>query len=68
MPLQPTLPAAVPSHWMPYFQVAGIDQAVEQVSGLGGRVLVSPTAFPGGRFAVVADPHGAAFGLIEAAS
>lgn len=66
MPMQPSVPPQVPSHWLPYFEVGSIERATEQVAQLGGRVMVQPMDFPGGRFAVVADPHGATFGMIEA--
>jgi len=34
------------------------------VQELGGSVMVQPMDFPGGRFAIVGDPHGSAFGLM----
>ncbi len=68
MPMPPGVPAQVPAHWMPYFQVASIERSTEQVTELGGTVMVPLTDFPSGRLAVVADPHGATFGLIEAGS
>lgn len=68
MPMQPDGPAQVPAHWMPYFQVESIDRSAAQVKQLGGKVLSGPMDFPGGRFGVVADPHGAIFGILEAGS
>ena len=32
---------------------------------LGGRELVEPSDFPGGRFAICRDPQGATFGLLK---
>jgi predicted enzyme related to lactoylglutathione lyase len=39
---------------------AGFRKAIE----LGAREMVAPQDFPGGRFAIVSDPQGAAFGLM----
>ena len=58
------MPAQVPPHWLVYFGVPNTDAAAKKVSELGGRVNFPPTDFPGGRFAVVADPQGATFGLM----
>jgi predicted enzyme related to lactoylglutathione lyase len=62
------LPAEVPPHWLVYVEVADTDAAVAKVSQLGGAVMVAGTDYPGGRFAVVGDPQGAAFGLMTPAS
>lgn len=57
--------ADVPSNWSVVFEVADCDATVAKVQELGGRVLVPPNDIPGvGRFAVVADPWGAAFQVI----
>jgi hypothetical protein len=54
----------LPSHWLCYVSVADVDASAAQVEGLGGKVLAKPGDIPGGgRFAVVADPTGAAFAL-----
>ena len=64
-----TLPVdkpAVQPTWLPFVRVLHLDQAVAQAKQLGGKVLVS--ARPGlldGKVAVVADPTGAAVGLLE---
>jgi uncharacterized protein len=60
------LPAeGVPPHWLVMFTVADADAAAALVSDRGGTVTVPPTGVPTGRFAAMADPHGAAFGLFE---
>jgi len=64
MSMPPNMPAEVPPHWLPYFQVENTDSSAAQVTQLGGRVLAGPMDFPGGRVAVVADPYGAAFGVL----
>jgi uncharacterized protein len=56
--------AGVPPHWMVYFVVEDVDASAARVQELGGNQLVPPMDFPGGRFAVVSDSHGAAFGLM----
>jgi predicted enzyme related to lactoylglutathione lyase len=55
----------VPSNWSVVFEVDDTDAAVAKVQELGGRVLMEPRDLPEvGRFAVVADPWGAAFQVI----
>ncbi len=65
MPMQPDMPAA---HWLVYFQVENADRSAARITQLGGTVLVAPMDFPGGRFAVVSDPHGATFGITTSSS
>ncbi len=59
------VPDAVPAHWMVYFAVDDADAAVETVKSSGGSVSFGPVDIPAGRFAMVADPHGAAFAVIK---
>ena len=59
------LPDAVPAHWLAYFAVADTDAIVEQAQAHGGSVNVAPMDIPAGRFAVLADPQGAVFGVIK---
>ncbi len=66
MPMQAAIPATVPPHWLAYFQVENADRSAARVTELGGQILTGPHDFPGGRFAVISDPHGAAFGILEA--
>jgi uncharacterized protein len=61
------VPDAVPAHWMVYFAVDDADAAVETVRSSGGSVSFGPVDIPAGRFAMVADPHGAAFAVIKPA-
>jgi uncharacterized protein len=58
-------PADLPSHWMTYFAVDDADVSAARVTELGGSVIVPPTDIPPGRFAVVNDPHGAAFSILK---
>ena len=66
--MNPMVPAEVGGYWMPYFGVADVDGAFSKVLELGGREMVSPMDFPGGRFAIVSDREGAAFGLLRMAA
>lgn len=61
-----TKPAEVPvPSWNYYFNVPGIEAAIEKVTGNGGQVLVGPMEVPGGSHIVIGlDPQGAAFALV----
>jgi predicted enzyme related to lactoylglutathione lyase len=53
-------------HWLNFVRVVDTVQMSAKVVELGGRVLVEPRVDRhGGRVAVVADPAGAPFGLLE---
>jgi uncharacterized protein len=54
------------AHWLNFVRVESTADAVSRVVGLGGRVLVEPHVDRhGGMVAIVADPAGAPFGLME---
>lgn len=59
------VPDEVPAHWMTYFSVDDAEGAVEKVEAGGGQVRFGPVDIPVGRFAMVADPWGAAFAVIR---
>ncbi len=63
------LPANRPDlhpHWLNYIRVEDAVMMAAKVVALGGRVLVEPRVDRhGGKVAVVADPLGAPFGLLE---
>ncbi|MET1232029.1 MAG: VOC family protein [Candidatus Limnocylindrales bacterium] len=65
MEMNPMVPAQVPSYWMAYFEVGDVDAAFRRALDAGAREMVPPGDFPGGRFAIVSDPQGAAFGLLQ---
>ncbi len=54
-----------PSNWLVYFGVADCDGACAKVETLGGKVLMPGQDIPPGRFAVVQDPQGAVFAVIQ---
>lgn len=61
----PGVPPEVPANWMPYVEVTDVDATAGRAAELGGAVLAPPMSMPSaGRFAVLADPHGAFFGVI----
>lgn len=62
--MNPMVPAEVPSYWMVYFSVDDVDGSFRTVIDAGGREMLPPMDYPGGRFAIVSDPQGAAFGLL----
>ena len=63
--MNPGIPAEVPSYWQVYFAVDDVDAAFRKAIELGAKEINGPTEYPGGRFAIVADPEGASFGLLK---
>lgn len=56
----------MPEFWMVYFSVDDADAAAAKAKSLGGAVHVEPADIPGtGRFAVLTDPAGCAFGVLQ---
>ncbi len=54
------------AHWLNYIHVEDVDASSAKVVWLGGRVLVAARLDRhGGKVAIVADPLGAPFGLLE---
>jgi predicted enzyme related to lactoylglutathione lyase len=68
MEMNPMVPAQVPSYWMVYFAVDDVDGSFQRAIDAGGQEMLGPRDFPGGRLAIVADPQGAAFGLLNMTS
>ncbi|MFJ9411161.1 VOC family protein [Streptomyces sp. NPDC101393] len=60
------LPTGTPSHWLPYFAVDDTDSTVDALIRAGGNVLKPPFDMMAGRMAVVQDPQGAVFAVINA--
>ncbi len=59
------IPSDVPPNWLTYFVVADSDATAAKVKELGGTVRRSGMDTDEGRIAVVADPHGAVFAVIQ---
>jgi len=58
-------PESIPSHWMVYFRVDDTDAAAAKVKELGGTVSVEPFQTPAGKIAVINDPQGGTFSIID---
>jgi predicted enzyme related to lactoylglutathione lyase len=65
--MNPMVPPAVPSYWLAYFLAEDVDALFARARELGATEMLAPMDFPGGRFAIVSDPQGAAFGLLKMA-
>jgi predicted enzyme related to lactoylglutathione lyase/uncharacterized protein YndB with AHSA1/START domain len=56
----------VPPHWLAYVAVENADATASEAAKTGGRVIAPPFDVPTvGRLAVLMDPHGAAFAIIQ---
>jgi predicted enzyme related to lactoylglutathione lyase len=53
-------------HWLNFIRVKDTAEAVAKAEALGGKILVEPRVDRhGGRVALLADPYGAPFGVME---
>ena len=56
----------MPPHWNVYFQVDDVDATTAQAGELGGKVVAPPFDVAGvGRIAVIADPQGGMFNVLQ---
>jgi uncharacterized protein len=66
MPMQGDDWGDAPSHWANYIAVDSADETVAKITENGGSIRVPPFDAPGvGRMAMVADPSGADFAIIQ---
>ncbi len=65
MDMTKMLPESVPPHWLVYFTVTDTDEKVEKAKELGGKILAGPQPTPMGPMAVIEDPAGAVFAIIQ---
>jgi uncharacterized protein len=56
---------SMPKGWLVCFAVASTDDAVRAVEAAGGTVVTPPEDTPFGRFAIVEDPWGASFEVLQ---
>lgn len=63
--LHPDFPPGTPPHWLPYFSAANTDQTIDQVTSGGGEIVGRPLETDFGRMAVLTDPEGARFAVIQ---
>jgi predicted enzyme related to lactoylglutathione lyase len=68
MQMTEQFPPEVPSHWNTYFAVTDSDATAKKAVALGGKVMAPPFDTPYGRMAVLGDPAGAAFCVIQPVS
>jgi predicted enzyme related to lactoylglutathione lyase len=54
-----------PSFWLPYFAVEDVEDMIERTTAAGGSKHAGPVPVPNGRFAVLSDPAGAAFAVVD---
>ena len=55
----------MPAHWLPYVVVADVDKTMAKAKKIGSKICAGPFDVPTvGRVAVIADPQGAAIGII----
>ena len=59
------MPAEVLPHWLVYFDVDDADAAIAKATATGGKVMMGGNDTPHGRMAVLADPFGALFAVIQ---
>ncbi|GMQ92774.1 MAG: VOC family protein [Acidimicrobiia bacterium] len=62
-----SLPDEIPAHWLTWFTVEDCANSTEKIVALGGSVQRAPERSSIGVSAVVSDPSGATFGIIQAA-
>ena len=56
----------VPPNWMAYVEADDVDATVNKAKSLGATVMAGPSDIPNvGRYAVLTDPQGAAFGVYK---
>lgn len=60
------IPADVPSHWVQYIGTRDVDATADAAVRAGGSVMKPPSDMQGaGRYAVLKDPQGALFAIID---
>ena len=62
--LMPLPPGGHPA-WNLYFAVSDTDDAVARAAELGGSKVMGPIEVPSGRFAILRDPQGAVFSVVD---
>lgn len=66
MEIPAEMPADFPSHWVQYIGTRDVDGTAEAAVRAGGSVMKAPSDMQGaGRYAIIKDPQGAAFAIID---
>ncbi|MFL5683598.1 MAG: VOC family protein [Chloroflexota bacterium] len=63
--MSPMAPAEMPNYWLVYFGVDDVDASTAAAVKAGGKEMLAPMDFPGGRMSMIQDPQGAIFGLLR---
>jgi uncharacterized protein len=58
-------PAEIPPNWLVYFAVDDTDAAAERATIGGGQTTMGPFDSPQGRVAILTDPYGAVFAILD---
>lgn len=58
----------LPAQWLPYFGHDDVDAVIAGADGLGAKTLFGPIPVPTGKFVVLADPQGAAVGVLSSSA
>jgi predicted enzyme related to lactoylglutathione lyase len=58
-------PPNTPAHWLVYFVVANTDATIKRAQELGAKLTAPAMDIPQGRLAVLNDPQGAAFAVMQ---
>lgn len=61
-------PDDLPPHWMIYLAVADCDDSAAYAQSLGGRIVHPPATLAIGRYAVLDDPQGGTFSILQASA
>jgi predicted enzyme related to lactoylglutathione lyase len=64
MEMHAGMPAEMPGYWLVYFAVDSVEDTYAGALAAGGAEILPPMPMPGGRFAIVRDPQGAAFAVL----
>jgi predicted enzyme related to lactoylglutathione lyase len=66
MQLPPEAPANLPAHWLTYIGTRDVDAIAEAAARAGGSIIKAPSEMKGaGRYALLTDPQGAMFAIID---
>jgi len=66
MEIPSDLPSEVPSHWLQYIGTRDVDSVAQAAVRAGGSIVKGPSDMQGaGRYAVLKDPQGAVFAIID---
>jgi predicted enzyme related to lactoylglutathione lyase len=66
MAIPADMPAEVPAHWLQYIGTRDVDGTAEAAVRAGGSIMKAPGDLQGaGRYAVIKDPQGAVFAILD---